>query len=123
MIDRNRLIRHSARLGCTFTGFIAHEHSGGTLAVIGRTVSAKGEHVKLLGMCINWKVVAGLMVVAAGLFVLVSPGMARTALPYLLSAVCPLSMLLMMKSMGGMNNAVAKEPSPTALSVTAVVQD
>lgn len=93
------------------------------MAIIGRTVSAKGEHMKLFGMCINWKVVAGLMVVAAGLFVLVSPGMARAALPYLLSAVCPLSMLLMMKSMGGMNSAGAKEPSPAALPVAAVVQD
>ncbi len=80
--------------------------------------------MKLFGMCINWKVVAGLMVVAAGLFVLVSPGVARAALPYLLSAVCPLSMLLMMKSMGGMNSAgVNKEPSPAAPSVAAVVQD
>ena len=79
--------------------------------------------MKLFGMCVNWKVVAGLMVVAAGLFVLASPGMARAALPYLLSAVCPLSMLLMMKSMGGMNNAAAKELSPAALPVTAVMQD
>ena len=86
-------------------------------------MSAKGEHMKLFGMCVSWKVVVGLMVVAAGLFVLVSPGMARAALPYLLSAVCPLSMLLMMKSMGGMNSAGAKEPSPVALPVTAVVQD
>lgn len=79
--------------------------------------------MKLFEMCVNWKVVAGLMVVAAGLFVLVSPGMARAALPYLLSAVCPLSMLVMMKSMGGMNSAGVKEPSPHALPVTAVMQD
>ena len=79
--------------------------------------------MKLFGMCINWKVVAGLMVVAVGLFVLVSPGVARATLPYLLSAVCPLSMLLMMKSMGGMNSAGARAPSPAGLPVTAAVRD
>ncbi len=79
--------------------------------------------MKLFGMCINWKVLAGLGVVALGLLALGSPSLARAALPYLLSAVCPLSMLLMMKSMGGMNTAVAKEPSPAALPITAAVQD
>lgn len=93
------------------------------MAITGRTVSAKGVHMKLFGMCVNWKVVVWLMVVAAGLYVLVSPGMARAALPYLLSAVCPLSMLLMMKSMSSMSSAGAKEPSRAALPVTAVVQD
>ncbi len=79
--------------------------------------------MKLFGMCINWKVVAGLVVVALGLLALGSPGLARAALPYLLSAVCPLSMLLMMKNMGGTNTAVPKGLTPAAAPITAAVQD
>jgi len=79
--------------------------------------------MKLFGMCINWKVVAGLVVVALGLLALGSPSLARAALPYLLSAVCPLSMLLMMKSMGGMSTAVPKEPTPAASPITVAVQN
>ena len=45
-------------------------------------------------MCLNWKALAGLGAAGVGLY-LVAPGMA--ALPLLLLAVCPLSMLLMMK--------------------------
>jgi len=74
-------------------------------------------------MCINWKVVAGLVVVALGLLALGSPSLARAALPYLLSAVCPLSMLLMMKNMGGTNTAVFKEPTPAPAPITVAVQD
>jgi len=74
-------------------------------------------------MCINWKVVAGLVVVALGLLALGSPSLARAALPYLLSAVCPLSMLLMMKNMGGTNTAVFKEPTPAPVPITVAVQD
>jgi len=74
-------------------------------------------------MCINWKVVAGLVVVALGLLALGSPSLARAALPSLLSAVCPLSMLLMMKNMGGMNTAVPKESTPAPVPITVAVQD
>ena len=51
-------------------------------------------------MCLNWKVLAGLGVVGVGLY-LVVPGLAAAALPLLLLAVCPLSMLFMMKGMHG----------------------
>lgn len=50
--------------------------------------------------CLNWKVVAGLLVVGLGILV-VSPSLALTALPLLLVAACPISMLLMMRGMGG----------------------
>lgn len=50
----------------------------------------------LFGMCFNWKVLAGLAVVAVGVFV-VAPGVVIGALPLLFFAVCPLSMLLMMR--------------------------
>lgn len=51
-------------------------------------------------MCINKKVIAGL--VAAGVVVyLVAPGAIGAALPLLILAVCPLSMLVMMRAMSG----------------------
>ena len=50
-----------------------------------------------LKMCLNWKVIAGLGAVAVGILVL-EPQLAAQALPLLVVAVCPLSMLLM----GGM---------------------
>lgn len=51
-------------------------------------------------MCFNWKVIAGLAVVAAGVY-MVAPGAFAAALPLLFLAACPLSMLLMMKMMSG----------------------
>lgn len=55
--------------------------------------------MKLLGMCLNWKVLAGLAALAIGLYFAVSPSMFTAALPFLLAAACPLSMLLMMRGM------------------------
>jgi hypothetical protein len=57
--------------------------------------------------CIDWKVVAGLAAVAVGLF-LFQPRLFTAALPALLVAACPLSMLLMMWGMRGM-----AQPAPT----------
>ncbi|MGH8925585.1 MAG: DUF2933 domain-containing protein [Acidimicrobiia bacterium] len=53
---------------------------------------------KWLRMCLNWKVLAGLGVVALGIGVL-APGAFGRALPLLLLAACPLSMMAMMGSM------------------------
>lgn len=53
-----------------------------------------------LKMCLNWKVIASLAAVGMGVFVF-APGLAAAALPVLVLAICPLSMLLMM---GAMNN-------------------
>lgn len=50
--------------------------------------------MKLFGTCINWKVLVGVGIVAASLFVIV-PKVAGAALPFLILAICPLSMLLM----------------------------
>ncbi len=52
------------------------------------------------GMCFNWKVIGGLAVVGLGIWFLV-PSVAGAALPLLLAAACPLSMLLMMRGMQG----------------------
>src|SRR6266852_6112444 len=52
------------------------------------------------GMCLNWRVLGGLALVA--LVVLVAaPSLAARALPLLLVAVCPLSMVAMMWAMRG----------------------
>lgn len=69
--------------------------------------------MKLFGLCINWKVLAGLGVVALGLFAF-APKLATAALPYLVLAICPLSMLLMMGGMQAMNRKDDTSPSPEA---------
>jgi hypothetical protein len=59
-------------------------------------------------MCLNWKVLAGLAVVGVGIW-LFAPQFALAALPVLLVAACPLSMLFMMRGMSG--NATASQPA------------
>lgn len=58
-------------------------------------------------MCINKRVVVGLAVVALALFAL-SPRLLGALGPVLIMAACPLSMLLMMRSLSGRDH----EPSP-----------
>ncbi len=61
--------------------------------------SPKGASIlKMLFMCLNWKVVAGLGVVGLIVWV-VAPQFVWAALPVLLVAACPLSMLFMMRGM------------------------
>ena len=64
------------------------------------TLCAKDAHVNMFKMCFNWKVIAGLAVVAVGVY-MVAPAAFAAALPLLFLAACPLSMLLMMKMMSG----------------------
>ncbi len=52
--------------------------------------------------CLNWKVIAALAAVGVGIY-LVAPGVAAAAVPLLVLALCPLSMLLMMRAMGSMS--------------------
>lgn len=54
--------------------------------------------MKMLKMCMHPKVIAAMVAVAAGVW-LVAPGWFAAALPILFLAICPLSMLLMMKMM------------------------
>lgn len=51
-------------------------------------------------MCINKKVVAGLAVAGVAIFA-IAPDLIGAALPLLIIAVCPLSMLVMMRAMSG----------------------
>lgn len=55
---------------------------------------------KMGKMCLNWKVLGGLAAVAVGVW-LMAPNLLVSALPLLLFALCPLSMLLMMRAMQG----------------------
>jgi hypothetical protein len=54
--------------------------------------------MKMLKMCLNPKVLAGLAAVGVGIY-LVAPDLVLAALPILLLAACPLSMLLMIWGM------------------------
>ena len=54
--------------------------------------------MKMLKMCLNPKVLAGLVVAGVAIY-LIAPNLIAAALPILLLAACPLSMLLMMWAM------------------------
>ncbi len=56
--------------------------------------------MQMLKMCLNWKVMAGLAVLGGGIYA-VAPSLAVSALPFLLLAICPLSMMFMMKGTQG----------------------
>ena len=65
----------------------------------------------MLRMCLNWKVLAGLALVAAGVGIY-RPDLFGAALPILLLAACPLSMLWMMRSMNhGKDAGTSAQPS------------
>jgi len=59
-------------------------------------------------MCFNWKVLAGLGVVALGIYT-VAPNLVASALPLLLVLACPLSMLLMGGMMGRTGDQSAQQ--------------
>jgi hypothetical protein len=67
--------------------------------------------MKMLKMSLNWKVLASLAAVGVGIY-LVAPDLVLAALPLLLLAACPLSMLLMMLTMKDMqeHQGEAREP-------------
>ena len=54
--------------------------------------------MKMLKMCLNWKVLAVLAAAGVGVY-LFAPGLLAETIPILLLAACPLSMLLMMWAM------------------------
>lgn len=75
----------------------------------------------MLRMCLNWKVLAGLALVAGGVWIY-RPDLLGSALPILLLAACPLSMLWMMRSMGHDEHAGSTPPSPTRPDDPAVLR-
>lgn len=58
--------------------------------------------MQILRMCLNPRVIVALAAAAVGIYVL-APGLFAAALPLLVLAACPLSMLIMMRAMGGMS--------------------
>lgn len=58
--------------------------------------------VSVLGMCFDWRVLVGLVAVGIAI-ALLAPQLTLSALPLLLLAACPLSMLLMMVMMNRMD--------------------
>jgi hypothetical protein len=67
---------------------------------------------KMFGMCFNWKVLVALGVVGIGIWV-VAPNAVLKALPFLLLAACPLSMLVMAWAMKrGMAGTHHDSPKP-----------
>ncbi len=59
--------------------------------------------MRMMNMCLNKKVIIGLGAVAVGVLAL-KPAWFLTALPLLILAVCPLSMIFMMRSHAKMND-------------------
>lgn len=72
-------------------------------------------------MCWNKKVIAGLIGAAAVVY-LVWPGSFASALPLLLIAACPLSMLFMMRAMSGGHAADSTNPDALAGSAQELSQ-
>ena len=69
----------------------------------------RGSMLSMLFMCLNWKVVATLAVV--GLIVgIVAPQLLLGAIPLLILAACPLSMLFMMRGMQGGGQSSSQSP-------------
>ena len=74
----------------------------------------------LIECCLNWRVIVGLAVVGVGLFVF-APKSVASSLPVLVALVCPISMLVMLFSMGRMkmqaSNNEASEPASVSLDL------
>jgi hypothetical protein len=73
--------------------------------------------MKMLKMCLNWKVLAGLAATGVGVY-LVAPDLVLAALPILLLAVCPLSMLLMMWGMQQSQEQNQQTPQESDVGLT-----
>ncbi len=63
--------------------------------------------------CLNWKVIVALVAVGIALYAL-APGVAAAAVPLLVVAACPLSMLLMMRAMGSTGACRTKDHTTDA---------
>ena len=75
----------------------------------------------MLRCCLNRKVIVGLAIVAVGVFA-VDPHLFGRVLPLLFFAVCPLSMLLMMKVMSA-NKTLGAMNSVASTSIANAGQD
>ena len=71
------------------------------------------------GMCLNRKALVGLVAIGLGVWA-VAPNLIGAAVPLLLVAACPLSMLFMMRGMGGGQCASQPQQSGEAQRPTEV---
>ncbi|MGH2573295.1 MAG: DUF2933 domain-containing protein [Actinomycetota bacterium] len=69
----------------------------------------------IVRMCFNWKVLSALAVLGLGVWI-AAPGLLGAALPLLLVALCPLSMLLMMRRMQGDRDEPQRQPETQVAS-------
>lgn len=67
--------------------------------------------MNILRLCYDWRVLTAPAAVGVGVFVF-APSLLAAAVPFLLLAVCPLSMLVMMRTMGAKQRSA--EPGATA---------
>ncbi len=74
------------------------------------------------GMCLHWQALGGLVAVGVGVWA-VAPNLIGAAVPLLLVAACPLSMLFMMRGMGAMGGGqVPGQPRQTMLATAPAEQ-
>ncbi|MGG6295707.1 DUF2933 domain-containing protein [Leptolyngbya sp. AN02str] len=71
--------------------------------------------VNVLGICFDWRVLVGLVAVGIAI-ALLAPQLTLSALPLLLLAACPLSMLLMMVMMNRMDKDSMSASSPRSVN-------
>ena len=76
----------------------------------GNEPSSRSSMLSMLFMCLNWKVVGGLAVIAV-IIGIIAPNLLLGAIPLLIVAVCPLSMLFMMRGMRRGQSQQVQQPS------------
>src|SRR5205823_5658510 len=84
------------------------QDTGSTQASISTERSEGAKRTMIGGLCLDWKVVAGLALVGLGIWV-VAPALVWVALAVLAVLACPISMLLMMRGIGDAQCAVQPE--------------
>ncbi len=78
--------------------------------------------MNMLRACYDWRVLTALAALGIGIYV-VAPGLVAAALPLLVLAACPLSMLLMMKAMGGQQATSSSAPEPASVDRVAALRE
>src|SRR6266581_6298307 len=100
----------SADHGCTLGKPVLRVEEGNYYRAI-----VAANRMRIGRFCVDWKVVAGLAAVAVGVF-LVQPRLFISALPVLLVAACPLSMVLMMWGMRSMGQSAPPLIAPPLMA-------
>lgn len=77
--------------------------------------------MNILRACYDWRVMLALGALGVGIY-LVAPGIVAAAVPLLILAACPLSMLLMMKAMGGQHDPPTGAPDAAGFDRVAAVR-